>query len=304
MPDQSFYQGVHPMLPTAFTSDGDFDPDSQRRLVEFMVEVGVRGVAILGFLGESHKLSGVERRQVVEAVTKAAAGRIKVLVGVRALGTAGAIEQAVEARELGADAVFAAPLAVQNDTVLYDYYRDLATLSRIPVMIHDFPDSFGTIISASLITRLANSVKGIVGIKSEEPPVLVKLSHILEEAPHFEVLGGLGGVYFLEELQRGAVGIMSGFAFPEVLVKIFDLFQAGQEQAAAATFDKYVPLIRYEFQPKIGVAFRKYSYMKRGIFESDYIRTPGMKLDSRSQREFEQIVARVGLSFDVPLEVA
>lgn len=303
MADPSPYQGVHPILPTAFSADGIFDAASQRRLVEFMVDAGVQGVAILGFLGEAHKLSAVERRQVIEVVTEAAAGRLKVLVGVRALGTAGAIEQAVEARDMGADAVFAAPLTVQNDTVLYDYYRDLAERSGIPVLIHDYPDSFGTVLSAPLITRLANEVKGIVGIKAEEPPVLVKLSNVLEKAPHFAVLGGLGGTYFLEELQRGAVGIMTGFAFPEVLVKIFQQFKAGDESGAAATFDKYMPLIRYEFQPKIGLAFRKHTFKQRGIFTSDFIRAPGMDLDDRSRRELEALVARVGLSFDLALEL-
>lgn len=183
MADPSYYQGVHPILPTAFSDDGIFDAASQRRLIEFMVDVGAQGVAILGFLGEAHKLSGVERRQVIEVATDAAAGRLKVLVGVRALGTAGAIEQAVEARDLGADAVFAAPLNVQNDAVLYDYYRDLAEQAGVPVMIHDYPATFGTVLSAPLITRLANEVKGIVGIKAEDPPVLVKLSHILNGAP-------------------------------------------------------------------------------------------------------------------------
>lgn len=303
MTQPSLYQGVHPMLPTAFSADGIFDAASQRRIVDFMVDVGVHGVAILGFLGEAHKLSAVERRQVIEVVTGAAAGRIKVFVGVRALGTAGAIEQAVEAQELGADAVFAAPLAVQNDAVLYDYYQDLAQRSGIPVMIHDFPGSFGTALSAPLITRLANEVPGIVGIKAEDPPVLVKLSAMLEAAPNLAVLGGLGGLYFIEELQRGAVGIMSGFAFPEVLVKIFQQFRAGDEDAAAATFDKYVPLIRYEFQDKIGVAFRKHVYKQRGIFSSDFIRAPGMSLDYRSRRELEQLIARLGLSFEVPLEL-
>ena len=88
------YRGVHPIVPTAFRDDGSFDPDSQRRLVDYLVQIGVHGVAILGFLGEAHKLTEPERHQVIETVMDQAAGRLKVLVGVRALGTAGAIAQA------------------------------------------------------------------------------------------------------------------------------------------------------------------------------------------------------------------
>lgn len=292
------YKGIHPIVPTAFRDDGSFDAASQRRLVDHLLKVGVQGIAILGFLGEAHKLSETERREVIETVVDQAKGRLKVLVGVRALGTAGAIEQAREAKELGADAVFAAPLSVQSDAALYEYYKELAEKSDIPVMIHDFPESFGTILSPALISRLANEVPGIVGIKLEEPPVLVKISTVLDAAPQLAVLGGLGGKYFLEELQRGAVGIMTGFAYPEVLLEIWQRYASGDHDGAAEVFDRYCPLIRYEFQPKIGLAFRKHVYKARGVFESDHIRSPGMKLDDRSAGELEAIIKRVGLTLD------
>lgn len=290
------YKGVHPIVPTAFQADGQLDLVSQRRLVEYLIRVGVQGIAILGFLGEAHKLDERERRQVIEAVVDAAAGRLKILVGVRALGTAGAIAQAREAKELGADAVFAAPLSIQNDEALFNYYRELATQSKMPVLVHDYPDSFGIILSSQLVARMANEIPGIVGIKLEEPPVLVKTSQVLDAAPQLAVLGGLGGVYFLEELQRGAVGIMTGFTFPEVLLEIWTLFRSGAHEEAAAVFDQYCPLLRYEFQPKIGLAFRKHIYMQRGIFESDFIRAPGQALDDASRQELEDTIARVGLS--------
>ena len=293
------YRGIHPIVPTAFHADGSFDADSQRRLVDYLVDVGVHGVAILGFLGEAHKLTEAERRAVIETVLDQAQGRLKVMVGVRSLGTAGAVAQAREARKLGADAVFAAPLTVQNDEALYAYYRELAESAGIPVLIHDFPANFGTILAPSLITRLANEVPGIVGIKLEEPPVLVKTSQVLEGAPQLAVLGGLGGVYFLEEMQRGAVGIMTGFAYPEVLLDIWQRFTTGDKDGAARVFDHYTPLLRYEFQPKIGLAFRKHVFWKRGIFESDFIRPPGPKLDDRSRGELEATIARVGLSLEV-----
>jgi 4-hydroxy-tetrahydrodipicolinate synthase len=110
------------------------------------------------------------------------------------------------------------------------------------------------------------------------------------------IFGGLGGVYFLEELQRGAVGTMTGFAFPEILVRIYKQFASADHVGASATFDKYCPLIRYEFQPKIGLALRKYIYLKRGVIACDAIRSPGMRMDPLTARELEATVERVGLS--------
>lgn len=298
------YRGVHPIVPTAFREDGSLDLDSQRRLIDHIAAAGSHGVAILGFLGEAHKLSTAERRQVIAATRERLRPGMKLLVGVRAHGAAGAVEQALEAKDLGADAVFVAPIDVQNDGVLFDFYRSVADRSGVPVMIHDYPEHFGTTLSPQLIARLGNEVEGIVGIKLEEPPVLVKLSQVLDAAPQLAVLGGLGGVYCLEELQRGAAGIMTGFAFPEVLVDIYERFANGDRDGATAVFDRYMPLIRYEFQNKIGLAFRKHVYRTQGIIESDHIRAPGMKLDERSRAELEALIARVGLHLGASTEVA
>lgn len=293
------FQGVLPILPTPFHADGSVDEASMRRLIDFEMEVGVHGVSILGFMGEAHKMAESERKLIVRAVVDQAGGAIPTWVGVRAFGTAGAIEQAREAQELGADAVFVAPIGIQNDDALFAHYGGVAEAVDIPVIIHDFPESFGTILSPDLIARLANEIDGVDYIKLEELPVLDKLSKIRAKANDgFGIFGGLGGEYFLEELQRGANGIMTGFAFPEVLVGIYNAFRDGDEDKAAGIFDRYVPLIRYEFQPKIGLAYRKFVYQQRGIIDTQYIRPPGRLIDDYTKKELSGIINRVGLKLE------
>lgn len=288
--------GVYTICPTPFAADGSLDLASIAPLVDFQVAAGVSGLAVLGFLGEAHKLSNAERREVVAAFVQAAAGRVPVWVGVRALGIAGTIEQAREAADLGAAAVFAAPLDNASDAVQFDYYQALAAALPIPVVVHDFPASFGTEIAAEVVARLGRE-GGVHLIKMEEPPVGPKITRIRELAGDgMRIFGGLGGLYFLEELQRGAVGTMTGFAFPEILVKIYRQYAAGDHAGAAATFDRYCPLIRYEFQPRLGLALRKHVYRRRGLIASDAIRAPGMRLDAVTARELEATVERVGLS--------
>ena len=290
--------GVYPILPTPFTNAGDLDLDSLRRLIDFQIEVGVQGVAILGFMGEAHKLSASERGTVVKTVVEQAQGKIDTCVGVRAFGTMGAVEQTRVAETLGADAVFVAPIGIQNDDALYEHYKMVAQSANIPVMIHDFPGSYMTTISAELVARLGRD--GLIPyIKLEDPPTLPTLSKIRELSDDcVGIFGGLGGVYFLEELQRGAAGIMTGLAFPEILVRIYQLFSKGDLDGAAKTFDHYIPFIRYEFQPKIGLAYRKYIYQKRGIFNTSYVRPPGMKLDAYTAQELTNMIERVGLSLE------
>ncbi len=292
-------QGVLPILPTPFTDDGAVDERSLRRVIDFEMEVGVHGVSILGFMGEAHRLSHAERRHVVSTVVDQAGGSFPTWVGVLAFGAAGAIEQAREAQELGAEGVFVAPIAAQNDQVIFDYYASVADAVDIPVAIHDFPESFKTILSPALIARMANEIAGVSYIKLEDYPPLAKMSRVKELAPDtIGIFGGLGGLYFLEELQRGSRGIMTGFAFPEVLLAVYEAFRSGQQERAAAIFDHYVPLIRYEFQPKVGLAYRKFVYRRRGIIDSTFIRPPGLQLDEYTRAELTAVIERVGFDLD------
>lgn len=297
MPAPLNAQGVFTICPTPFDDTLKVDTESIKSLVDFLLDTGITGFAILGFLGELHKLSNAERRLVTETFINHTKGRVPVWVGVRAHGITGAIEQAQEAQEAGADAVFAAPLDNAGDALLFDYYKAIADGIKIPVVIHDFPDSFGTEIRPEVVARLGKE-GGVHMIKMEEPPVGPKISRIRELAGDdaMKIFGGLGGMFFLEELQRGAVGTMTGFAYPEVLVEIYNRFAAGDQAGAAAVFDRYCPLIRYEFQPKLGLALRKHVYQKRGAIKSRAIRAPGMKIDALTVQELEATIARVGLS--------
>ena len=98
------------------------------------------------------------------------------------------------------------------------------------------------------------------------------------------ILVGNGALYYPLELARGADGAMTGFAFPEVLVKVYERFAAGRTEDAFALFDAYLPLIRYEQQPGIGLAIRKEILHRRGVLASPMVRAPGARLDAHDPR--------------------
>ena len=290
-------QGVSPILPTPFDDQGAVDVPSLRRLIDYQMTLGVSGVSILGFMGENDKLSDAERGLITRTVVEQAAGEIDVWVGVRALGTMGAVEAAKKVEENGANAVFVAPVNIQNDDALYHHYRSVGEAIDIPQMIHDYPPSFQVNLSAELIAQLGRD--GICPyIKLEDAPIGPKLTKIRElSADSIGIFGGLGGIYFLEELERGALGIMTGFSFSDVLVRIFNQYRSGDHEAAAATFNQYAGLIRYEFQPGIGLALRKHVYHRRSIFSSPFVRQPiGLALNDYDRMEYERVITRAGLS--------
>jgi 4-hydroxy-tetrahydrodipicolinate synthase len=163
-------KGVFSICPTPFKAGGELDLQSLVSLVNFQLEAGIHGLAILGVMGELHKLSTFERRRVIETVVAAVRGAVPVWVGVRALGTAAAVEQARSAEDLGADAIFVAPLAGADDEMQVSYYRQIVQAIRIPVVIHDFPELFAARISPALAVRLKGEA-GVSILNSEDPPV-------------------------------------------------------------------------------------------------------------------------------------
>ena len=105
MPAPINAKGVFTICPTPFDDALKVDTESIKSLVDFLLDTGITGLAILGFLGELHKLNNAERRLVTDTFVKHTKGRVPVWVGVRAHGITGAIEQALEAQDSGAAAV-------------------------------------------------------------------------------------------------------------------------------------------------------------------------------------------------------
>jgi 4-hydroxy-tetrahydrodipicolinate synthase len=98
-------------------------------------------------------------------------------------------------------------------------------------------------------------------------------------------------VFLLEELMAGATGAMTGFAFPEILVQIVSLFQAGRLDEAADVFYRAVPLMRFEFQEGIGMAIRKEVLHRRGVLASAATRAPGAQLDKTTREALDRVMA-------------
>jgi 4-hydroxy-tetrahydrodipicolinate synthase len=150
--------------------------------------------------------------------------------------------------------------------------------------------------SVELIAALADESPRLSFLKLEDEPSPMKVSQVLEANPSVKIFGGLGGMMFLEELRHGAIGTMTGFGFPEILVEIHRKFTAGDRDGATEVFYRYMPLIRFENQPRINLALRKHIYFKRGAIASPRVRAPFTPVDAGTLEDLDDILARLGLS--------
>ena len=294
-----YLTGIYNITPTPFQPDGAVDEPSLRKLTEFTRGTGVHGMTILGVLGEADKLTERERERVTEIVIETAGDRLPICVGTTHAGTDGCIAYSRRAQEQGAKAVMVAPpkLARTNDAALERHYVAVADAIDIPVVVQDFPPAVGGItMSVELIAKLAAASTRLAFLKLEDDPAPMKITQIKAVSKDVKIFGGLGGMMFLEELRHGAIGTMTGFAFPELLVEIFTKFTTGDRNGATEVFYKYLPIIRFENQPRINLALRKHIYHLRGVIASSRVRAPFTPVDTDTLADLDDILARLGLA--------
>jgi 4-hydroxy-tetrahydrodipicolinate synthase len=289
--------GIFNILATPFDEARQVDWASLGRLVEFQLDKGAHGLTILAVLGEAAKLSVDERQQVMETVMKTVAGRVPVVVGASHPETKTVISLSRAAFDAGAAGVMIAPPRMENptDKAVLALYSEIAESVEQPIVVQDFPPINGVKMSPDLLAELAARISNIRHLKLEDPPLMQKISAIRERTDRYEIFGGLGGMFLLEELKRGASGTMTGFAFTEILVAVFTAYRAGKKAEAEAIFDRYLPLIRFENQPVINLSIRKELLRRRGAMDSALLRDPFAPIDAGTQEEISWVLKRVGI---------
>ena len=293
-------KGVFIIAATPFTDDGALDLQSVDTLTDFYLGCGVHGFTLLGMMGEAHKLTAEESISVVNRVIGRAQGR-QVIVGVSHAGLENVRRLSHEAMIAGASGVMVAPPpGLKGDDGIYNYYAQVfqALGPDIPVVYQDYPQTTGVYLPANVFERLVDDFKQLVMLKHEDAPGLAKLTRIREDEKkpgrrRVSILVGNGGIYYPQEMRRGADGAMTGFAWPEMLVQVYDLFAKGKPEEAEDLFDIYLPLVRHEVQPAIGLALRKEVLFRRGAIKSPKQRAPGSSLTATDKTELDSLIARL-----------
>ncbi len=291
-------KGVFVIACTPFTDSGALDTASVDSMVDFYYEKGSDGLTILGMMGEAPKLTQAESIEVTKLTLKRS-GDKPVVVGVSAPGLAAIGELSKAVMDMGAAGVMVAPpSSLRTDDQIITYYRNVVeTVGKdVPVVLQDFPLVTGVQISTKVLGTIFEEHPSIVMLKHEDWPGLQKISDLRDaEAKgrrRTSILCGNAGAFITEEMQRGADGAMTGFAYPEMMVDVVRLSGEGKFDEAQDIFDAYLPLVRYEQQPGLGLAVRKYVLAKRGAIASAAQRRPGAALNALAIKEVEKLISR------------
>ena len=294
-------RGVFIISVTPFTDASDVDWPSVDSLVEFYLGKGVSGVTILGMMGEAQKLSDTESATFAKYFINRVAGRVPVIVGVSHAGTDNLVHLSRTAMDAGAAGVMIAPVAgLKTEIQIRDYFAVIFNRlgPDIPVCFQDYPIGTGVNISVPAFLQLVDEHPSLVMFKHEDWPGLRKLQQVRRACDgsvrrRISILCGNGGLYLPQELHRGADGAMTGFAYPEMLVRVCEAFSAGRAEDAEDIFDGYLPLVRHEQQIGVGLAIRKEILRRRGAIASAAVRAPGPRLDRDDIEELDRLMHRL-----------
>ncbi len=292
--------GVFPIAPTPFDAGGQIDFASIDRLVEFYRGVGSNGMTVLGIMGEAPKLDQAEAIAVASRFIERGGSAMPVIVGVSAPGFAAMSGLSKAAMDAGAAGVMIAPPpSLRTDDQIVTYYKQaVEAVGDAPFVIQDYPLTLSVIMTPEVIRRIVMDNPTCVMLKHEDWPGLEKISKLRGfqrdgSMRPISILCGNGGLFLDFEMERGADGSMTGYAFPDMLVDVCRMSKAGDRNGAHDLFDAHLPLVRYEHQQGVGLAVRKYVLMKRGVLASDAQRRPGSALSAAAKQEVDYLLSRV-----------
>jgi 4-hydroxy-tetrahydrodipicolinate synthase len=292
-------KGVFAIAATPFRPDGSLDTASIDRMTDFYLSCGVTGLTILGMMGEATKLEPEESLAISRQVVSRA--KLPVIVGVSAPGFAAMRALARSVMDLGAAGVMIAPPpALRTDDQIINYYAQAVAAigTDVPFVIQDYPLVLSVVMTPKVIRQIVTDNPSCVMLKHEDWPGLEKIS-VLRAFQRdgllrpISILTGNGGLFLDFEMERGADGAMTGYAFPDMLVDVVKLAGEGKRAAAHDLFDAHLPLVRYEQQQGIGLAVRKYVLRKRGAIAHDTLRAPGASLTAAARAEVDYLLTRV-----------
>src|SRR6266481_1328191 len=251
--------GTFAIAPTPFHDDGRIDDKSIDRLTDFYAEIGCDGVTVLGILGEAPKLEGSEAEEVAKRFVKRAKN-MQIIVGISAPGFAAMRSLARTSMDAGAAGVMIAPPPhLRTDEQITGYFKQAveAIGTDIPWVLQDYPLTLSVIMTPAVIRKIVMDNPSCVMLKHEDWPGLEKISALRAfqkdgSLRPLSILTGNGALFLDFEMERGADGAMTGYAFPCFVFEGVRLSSEGRRDGAVNQVEAEQPLVRFEQHASLG----------------------------------------------------
>ena len=244
------FKGLGVALVTPFTSTGEVDYTSLRRLLDYQLSNGTDFLCVLGTTAETPTLTEEEKQNIINLCRDKVQGRIPILLGMGGNNTAAIVNQLAKADLRGIDGILSVCPYYNKPSQegLYQHFRTIATHSPVPVVLYNVPGRTGVNMTAETTLRLARDCENIVAVK-EASGNFGQIDDIIKNKPKdFDVISGDDGITF-PLITLGAAGVISviGNALPKEFSRMVRLALAGDYSNALTIHHKFAELFKLLF---------------------------------------------------------
>ncbi len=275
------FAGIQPVLQMPFedTAEQAIIKDELTALVEHLVAEEVDGLVVPGLASESWALTERERDEVVELVAEAIGGRARLIVGIDG-ATAVATDRACRAAARGADGVMVLPPAqATTDAGIVRHFAAVAEAGGVPVLMQDSPQVTGVRLTIEAISAAVTAHPLVGSLKVEIPGSGPKTSAAHDAG--VEIVAGWGGIGYLEQIERGAIGCMPGSDLGPALLAIDSAARKGDQEGALAIYRQILPLLSFQTTSVQQLVLSAKRHLRRaGVFTTASLRAPGRDFDA------------------------
>jgi len=275
--------------------NGEIDEPAFKRLVEWQIAEGTKGLVPVGTTGESPTLSHKEHMRVVELCVETARGRVPVIAGAGSNSTREAIELTRHAKQVGADAALSVAPYYNKPTQdgLYRHFAAIAEAVDLPIVLYNIPGRSIVEISVETMTKLAQ-IPNIVGVK-DATGNLARASRDRGALPKSFVRLSGDDATTLGYMAHGGVGCISvtSNVAPRACAEFQDSCLAGNFAKALSIQDRLMGLHDALFC-EASPAPTKYAASLLGLCEED-VRLPIVPLSGKGRETVKAAMAAAQL---------
>lgn len=291
----ALFTGTATALITPFVND-NVDFQSLDNLLDLQIKSGVGAIVINGTTGEPTTMTHAERTAVAEYAIAKVNKKFPVILGAGSNNTYTAIEYAVEAEELGADAVLAVTpyynKCTQNGVIAH--YKAIADSIHIPVIMYNVPGRTGVNMLPESVAKIAG-YRNILAVKEASGNISQMMDIYRLCGEKIDMYSGDDGLAFpcMCVGGKGVISVVSN-VLPEYMVEMTNAFQQGDYKKSRDMQLKAMELVSALFCEVNPIPVKTAAYLM-GLIESDYMRLPLTKMEKIEQ--LKKALRNLGVAF-------
>lgn len=298
--------GIIPATITPMKADFKVDEDSLEEYIRWISRYRLGGLAVNVDSGEGVHLYKEEKERIPEIVSDVVKGKLPIIAGLSARFTQEAVEQAIEAKEAGADALLVFPIPAFSGSPLpaeipCRYHETIGERADIALVLFQLEQPLGGVEYPPQVLLEMTKIRQVVALKEslEDARKFAATARLLREAPREITLLNGNDTFILESYLLGAEGALIGFATlgTDLQIEMFELVQKKRYNEAKEISELMQPLIDAIFAPPARNyrARTKEALVMLGIINKAYIRPPLTPISEAEREQLKEALKTTGL---------